>query len=87
MSDDDRIPPGPYCYRAIGRCNRAMGAIKIERCPYWRGLESDAAGRVLRARCERLGLQDEFQRDTSLLWDQVKACGLNLDEAGDGPAA
>ncbi len=70
----DVIPLGPYCHGA-----RGSGVV----CPYWdRDL---SAPEQLDGYCHFLKAGDRPDRDDStfLLWDQVKECGINLDEEHD----
>ena len=62
---EKKIPKGPYCYDKDGIC------------PWWSRIahkpEQD------NGYCEYLGEGDCEQEGLSLLWDQVKECGMNND--------
>lgn len=69
------IPYGPYCYTTLGI--NGDYSLRISTCPYWsirEGREEQENGY-----CKLLGLGDWMEHGTSLLWDQVKECGINDD--------
>jgi hypothetical protein len=71
------IPEGMYCYTILGIDIPIVGGppeMHTKVCPHWKFLEKG------RGRCEYLGIEDEVPYDLSLLWDQVKACGINEEE-------
>lgn len=91
--DPALIPAGEYCYRLTGETvmlDRVRGAdgrlLKVapyaspkrEVCPYW-GLRKDKHPQES-GHCRFLGQGDWEREGLSLLWDQVKECGVNLDE-------
>jgi len=65
----NKIPKGPYCYDENGLC------------PHWQKL-NDTEGP--NAYCHYLKMSDRdienIECVLSLLWDQCKECGVNLDE-------
>jgi hypothetical protein len=76
--DTSVIPVGSHCYE--GDCSK--------RCPYWseiRPTKCDEAPPGKRrgqchpglAHCAYLGKTDEDIGSASLLWDQIKECGVN----------
>jgi hypothetical protein len=69
---EKHIPPGPYCYRYAGGKGR---------CPWW-ALNKDQPHQQ-NGYCEYLGWGDWQQEVLTLLWDQVKECGINDDEDED----
>ena len=81
------IPSGDYCYRMTGVVVGANGvpSLKTEPCPHWKGRKDRPEQRF--GYCRLLKVGDYTQgrthngkpRATSLLWDQVKECGINPD--------
>lgn len=81
------IPPGPYCYTLEPSEDGARPRRVL--CAYWkcRGDWPDQADGY----CRHLKCGDSSKaRDrndkriaTMLLWDQVKECGINLDDLRD----
>jgi len=66
----DVIPNGQYCYHKPGR---------RDSCPFWE-LRNDKPERE-NGYCSFLRRGDwEVKNETSLLWDQVKECEINMDE-------
>ena len=63
---DDVIPKGCYCYDENGNC------------PYWHLFKS--LPKQENGYCHRLKAGDWEIDRLSLLWDQVKECGINDDE-------
>ena len=62
----DKIPKGIYCYDKNGKC------------PYW---DKDLSKpHQENGYCHYLKTGDWEAKHISLLWDQVKECGENLDE-------
>ena len=62
----DKIPKGDYCYDENGLC------------PYW-SANHDKPNQEY-GHCSFLGWGDWQQRVVTHLWDQVKECGINLDD-------
>ena len=60
-----KIPTGIYCYDENGKC------------PYW-SIKEDKPTQ-LNGYCEYLKKGDWEFEYTSLLWDQVKECNVNID--------
>lgn len=61
--DESKIPKGIYCYDENGRC------------PYWsKNLDKDHQESGY---CSFLEVGDWEDKGVSLLWDQVKECGIN----------
>jgi hypothetical protein len=81
------VPHGDYCYRMIGMGAGADGvpSLRTERCPYWKGRKDRPEQRFGYCRLLKVGdytqgrTPDGKPRATSLLWDQVKECGINPD--------
>jgi hypothetical protein len=71
MKDESKIPRGPYCYNTL-KVDPNNGKMKIKLCPYW-----SKTGDI--GKCSFLGISDEDYA-SSLLWDQVKECGINNDD-------
>lgn len=70
MSKLNGIPVGHYCY-ILDKDHKAEGnVIPIKTCPYWQATKKGAY-------CQYLDLESEKGAD-SLIWDQVKECGVNL---------
>ena len=68
------IPPGPYCYGRNDQGDRVL-------CPYWSSVPT--APEQEDGYCALLGRGDWEVKGLSLLWDQVKECGINLDNEND----
>ncbi len=96
QSDKDLsiIPSGDYCYRFTGetvRLTQVIGnsgdlleiapylAPKRECCPYWELRENYPEQE--NGYCRFLGKGDWDLGPISLLWDQIKECGVNLGTA------
>ncbi|WP_262267235.1 hypothetical protein [Microvirga yunnanensis] len=81
------IPHGDYCYRITSVATGADGApsLKTQCCPYWKGRKDRPEQRFGYCRLLKVGdythgrTPDGKPRATSLLWDQVKECGLNSE--------
>lgn len=81
------IPHGDYCYRVTAVAAGADGvpSLKTDRCPYWKGRKDRPEQRFGYCRLLKVGdytqgrTPDGKPRATSLLWDQVKECGINPD--------
>lgn len=70
---EDRIPHGTYCY-----ARKAGSPFSVTPCTYWR-LRDDHPSQM-NGWCNYLGTGDMVEKGTSLLWDQVKECGIKDDE-------
>lgn len=74
------VPQGGYCYTPLSVVD---GRMHVRMCPYWKYNPRKPAQRT--GCCTLMKAADwmPHPRGTSLLWDQVKECGLNdsLDEA------
>ena len=71
---DSDIPVGEYCYTILSVNN---GRIQTKVCPYWSGvviIDDEKIGY-----CSKLNVDDSMD-DYGLLFDQVKYCGINIDE-------
>ena len=73
--DESVIPTGLYCYSHTGKPNQ-YGFPERKICPYWgKDLSKPKHGNGF---CTFLGMNDwDENKGTSLLWDQVKECGIN----------
>ena len=71
--DTSIIPPGPYCYTHIDN----IFCI----CPYWE-MRPDKEYQE-NGYCHFMEKGDWDFEDMSLLFDQCKECGINLDEEND----
>jgi len=74
--DISAIPRGPYCY-AVVKAPTKSGRMRVKVCPYW----SRKPGKPgqMDGHCAYLGKGDWESKATSLLWDQVKECGIKED--------
>lgn len=94
--DPALIPAGIYCYRLTGGTVRRehvrdadgqlirvtpYDAPQREVCPYWSSVKNRPAQES--GYCRFLGRGDWENPGISLLWDQVKECGIRADEDGD----
>jgi hypothetical protein len=85
--DKSKVPHGSYCYSVTGRIaihNQIFRDGKLEdaggyytmpeweRCPYWEPTENGAE-------CKLTGEVSEEGNWSSLLWDQIKTCGIDDD--------
>jgi len=68
MKKKNRIPKGIYCYDENGIC------------PFWSIREDKEE--MENGYCSYLECGDWENRLTSLLWDQVKECGINDEMEG-----
>ena len=73
--EERNIPSGTYCYEVTGIDNDT-GHLKIWSCPYWRSSVNHHEQN--NGYC--LGFKMHDWIDGTLLWDQVKECGINDDE-------
>lgn len=78
------IPTGPYCYELTGTRGPesfsefdASAAMRITICPYWKRRKDKLAGQDGYCRFLKAGDFTPGKRGTNLLWDHVKACGIN----------
>lgn len=62
---DDRVPRGSYCYR---------GSLQ---CPYWALIPELPTG--LNGYCSKMRSGDWESEGLSLIWDQIKECGIAED--------
>ena len=62
---EDKIPKGIYCYDKNGPC------------PYWSANPNKPEQEC--GHCSYLDWGDWEQEGLTLLWDQVKECGINRD--------
>ena len=69
----DVIPHGLYCYTDIE--NEKNWSYKFKVCPYWE-LRADKPVQE-NGYCHYLQTGDWEYKDSSMLWDQVKECGIN----------
>lgn len=74
--DSSVIPDGPYCYRLIGE-NNSSKTPRSSICPYWSYREDKP--RQENGFCAYLESGDWEREGVSLLWDQVKECGINAE--------
>ena len=70
------IPKGDYCYVFVEPYDPMKLRTKI--CPYWKVVYGDTVEHNLYY-CRFLEICDCYQGDT-LLWDQCKECGINIEE-------
>lgn len=71
---EDRIPHGTYCY-----VPKAGMPFSVTPCAYWKLMSEHP--HQMNGWCDYLGTGDMVEKGTSLLWDQVKECGIKADEA------
>jgi hypothetical protein len=70
--DKTVIPKGDYCYtitRQVYTNKDGIPVLPIKLCPYW-----ERRGEY-EAYCHYLNEEDD-----TILWDQVKICGVNMRE-------
>lgn len=80
--DESLIPCGMYCYETS--TNDAMfdehgfkNAVKV--CPYW-SIDPDKP-KQMNGYCSYIELGDwDLPAGFALIWDQVKACGINEED-------
>ena len=68
------IPYGDYCYDIV-RIDAETGRITVRNCPFW-SLRDDKPSQE-NGYCSYLQEGDWEQEGLSLLWDQIKECGIN----------
>lgn len=71
--DTSVIPRGLFCYTAQGEFED--GKMLIKTCPYWSIDESQPEH--ANGYCKFLKKGDWMEDGTWLVWDQIKACGIN----------
>lgn len=69
--DTSVIPSGPYCYTYDLRGHTVV-------CPYWH-LSADRPEQE-NGYCDYMAAGDWDSECSSLLWDQVKECGMNDED-------
>lgn len=83
------VPHGAYCYAATGPMASRAGpdgthsvSMPVATCPHWstNGRKRDRQDGY----CRLMRVGDWMGRGASLLWDQVKECGVNRGGAEDG---
>ena len=75
------IPKGYYCYTSITTDQQPSNTLLGRRCtpcPYW-GMDSSKE-RQNNGFCTFLNTRDWDDTSGGLLWDQVKDCGINVDD-------
>lgn len=72
MKDTSKIPFGPYCYTYDDKG-------KYIKCPYW-GIDESHIPQD-NGYCSYMEKGDWDDDSWSLLWDQIKECGINQDES------
>lgn len=77
------IPEGLYCYRpdpspAATEARRAGRNYPILPCPFW-SMRTDLPEQS-NGYCSYLKSGDWMEDGTFLLWDQVKECGIRMDD-------
>lgn len=74
------IPEGMYCYKLVAvekRAEEGTPIMKTQRCPYWAiNPEKDDQNNGYCALLE-VSAGNGYDENMSLLWDQVKECGIN----------
>lgn len=74
---EDVIPTGMYCYTRRPSLGAENGVYPIVTCPYWaRDPDRDAQDNGY---CAHIKSGDWDVDGLSLLWDQVKECGVRDD--------
>lgn len=74
---EDRIPHGAYCYAPKSQTSQSF--FHVTPCSYWKLLDEHPS--QMNGWCEYLGTGDMVEKGTSLLWDQVKECGIKEADA------
>lgn len=85
------VPHGEYCYAPVGADSKpdGMPILKVKPCPYFKRRgdwpeQRNGYCRLLKAGDHTPGRDRDGQpRSTMLLWDSVKACGINLTPDGE----
>ncbi len=76
----DVIPPGPYCYRPLGKGytgEDGMFVYPIDPCPYWAMAEDKPHQE--NGYCAFMKIGDWMENGTWHLFDQLKECGIDDD--------
>ena len=75
---EKQIPCGEYCYALleIGKNDSGVPFMRTKKCPFW----ANDTNEPQNAYCAVLGEDDDSCEGLSLIWDQVKECGYNIDE-------
>jgi len=83
------IPEGDYCYTYTGRIRIDNGVIgydgeqeevdyyfipETRPCPFWKAAGGGSAY------CAYSGKLSEYEDFTNMVWDQIKECGVNVNE-------
>lgn len=71
-----RIPKGDYCY-VILDVDEKTATASIRKCPYW-SMRTDKPSQC-GGYCRFMKVGDWENDKASLLWDQVKECGIKTD--------
>lgn len=85
-----RVPEGPYCYERITEIPSQDGkatAIQLpttKACPYYKLRKDKPAQRNGYCRHLKAGDFSPHPHQTTMLWDALKECGLNLGDEADG---
>jgi hypothetical protein len=74
--DASVIPAGLYCYEGLGYSDDTK-SYQIKLCPYWSCDPTKPEQEC--GYCSFLKRGDWEADHWSLLWDQVKECGINYD--------
>jgi hypothetical protein len=80
MKDTSVIPKGLYCYTL--HSVTADGKFNMTVCPYWSKNPDHES--MDNGHCGYLEQGDWEIEGTSLLWDQCKECGINMDDENEG---
>jgi len=73
---EDQIPVGWYCY-TIESIEKETGRMRTNVCKYWS--IRDGKPKQENGYCDYLGWGDWEMGTVTLLWDQVKECGVNCN--------
>jgi hypothetical protein len=74
----DKVPDGHYCYQLLGVVSMGSATHQVQTrvCPFWSknpDVPPHEAGI-----CSLIGMRDWESENLTLLWDQVKECGLKM---------
>jgi hypothetical protein len=72
VTDHPEIPVGRYCYGGWHKDENGKSR-QGKVCPHWQGTEKGAI-------CKLLKEEHHEYCGFHLVWDQVKECGINLDD-------
>ena len=78
MKDTSKIPNGIYCYTWFNSNDDNGYFAHRNTCPYW-SMKSDQPEQE-NGYCSYLERGDWEADHLSLLWDQCKECGINMDD-------